>query len=604
MGLFENILARAQYQPNTAGFPVVEPPVDESALAAQARDVAGRKLAAPYRYPLGTDPLTADNPYFTQPNVRDGRGYPPSGYRDPRISVSLEPFVTQAGMIAPQSAGLPPVVPNPDVTDIGGGMQGGGLAPAVPLPMARPPEADASTTDVSAAARQPSAAPTNLAPQIAAPPAPAPASSPVEAPSMFGRLGSGLMGGLERNSNALLALGAGFAGAPNIGQAISRASAAVIPAHAADVKQQLDLQSRSYGTQALIAAGVPIQQAIAASGDPDLKKALIQNYIIDRKSEIKSVKSKDAFGNETERLYSVNPFDNTSKEITLGGADGKGGAAAGGKNASFAEGITPETFDHSKVGDEYLSQFSPEMQAGVKAYLRGDSLPTGRQQQAQVIKQIAQKYGDDIGVPANDQAYYQRKNFVNSLGNTNSGVGMQVKGFQQGLEHLTELSSKLEKLGNWNGLGIAPLANAVNAVRGQTTSQADIRKGVDAGAQALAGEIGKLYSGSSGGGVHERSATKALFGPNLSGPEMAGALESTLELMRGGLRTVEQRRDELFPGAEKPRGANFLGPKQEEAISKIESTIKRLRGEAVAPAAAAPTLPSGKTSTGIPWSVN
>lgn len=582
MGLLEDILARAQYQPNAAGFPAVEPSVDEAALAAQAREAAAAKLIA-------ANQKRAPNPLALAPDeqsagVQLAMGNAPEG--------TGVPFSTQAGMLAPPVT-MPAAAPDPAQPP----------SESVPLPMARPASAPGST-DVSAASRQPPPAPTNLVPQSVAPPA---IASPAEpAPSMFGRLGGRLMDGLSNNSNALLAIGAGFAGAPNIGQAISRASSAVIPAHAADVKQQLDLQSRSYGTKALVDAGVPIQQAIAAAGDPDLKKALIQNYIIDRKSEIKSVKSKDAFGNETERLYSINPFDNTSKEITLGGTDGKGGAAASGKNASFAQGITPETFDHSKVGDEYLAQFSPELQAGVKAYLRGDSLPTGRQQQAQVIKQIAQKYGDDIGVPANDQAYYQKKNFVNSLGNTNSGVGMQVKGFQQGLEHMTELSDKLEKLGNVNGLGIAPLAHAANAVRGLSTTQGDVRKGVDASAQALAGEIGKLYSGSSGGGVHERQATKDLFGKDLSGPEMAGALESTLELMQGGLRTIEQRRDDIFgAGAKDIKGANFLGPKQQEAIEKIQGTIRRLRGGDPAPATAV-TAPaaSGKTSAGISWSVN
>lgn len=564
MGLLEDILARAQYQPNAAGFPAVEPPVDEAALAAQAREAAGKRTALSKRSP---NPLTLA-PDANSAGIQLAMDQAPAG--------TGVPFSTQAGMLAAPVT-LPTAAPEPAPPS----------SESVPLPMPRPAAAPGST-DISAAARQPAPAPTNLVPPAAVPP-PAVAPTAEPAPSMFGRLGGTLMNGLSNNSNALLAIGAGFAGAPNIGQAISRASSAVIPAHAADVKQQLDLQSRSYGTKALVDAGVPLQQAIAAAGDPDLKKALIQNYIIDRKSEIKSVKSKDAFGNETERLYSVNPFDNTSKEITLGDTDGKGGAAAGGKNASFAQGITPETFDHSKVGDEYLAQFSPELQAGVKAYLRGDSLPTGRQQQAQVIKQIAQKYGDDIGVPANDQAYYQKKNFVNSLGNTNSGVGMQVKGFQQGLEHMTELADKLEKLGNVNGLGIAPLAHAANAVRGLSTTQGDVRKGVDASAQALAGEIGKLYSGSSGGGVLERQATKDLFGKDLSGPEMAGAMESTLELMQGGLRTIEQRRDDIFgAGAKDIKGANFLGSKQQEAIDRIQNTIKRLRGGESAPAAAVP----------------
>lgn len=568
MGLLEDILTRAQYTPTAAIWPAVMPPVDEAAAAETARDAAAAKLTlANRRRPA--NPLTLA-PDAQSAGIQLAMDRAPEG--------TGVPFSTQAGMLATPIA-MPPDSSGP-----------------IPLPRARPAEADlppGMPTDVSAAGRQPSAPVNPVSPPAAAAPA------AVE-PSMFGRLGSGLMSGLENNSNLLLAMGAGFAGAPNIGQAISRASAAAIPAHAADVKQRLTLQAQTYGTKALVDAGVPIQQAIAAQGDPDLKKALIQNYITDRKNEIKSVKSKDAFGNETERLYAINPFDLTSKEIspaTAAAGRAAEGAAAGGKNATYADGVTSATFDHTKVGDDYLGQFSPEVQAGVKAYLRGDSLPTGRQQQAQVIKQIAQKYGDDVGVPANDQAYYQRKNFVNSLGNTNTGVGMQVKGFQQGLEHLTELSTKLEKLGNWNGLGIAPLAHGANYVRGQSVSQADTRKSVDAAAQALAGEIGKLYSGSTGGGVHERSATKALFGTDLSGPEMAGALESTLELMRGGLRTIEQRRDELFPGAEKPKGANFLGPQQQAAMEKVEATIKRLRGgEASAPqaAAAAPAVTSPK----------
>ena len=579
MGLLEDILARAQYAPAAANWPTVAPPGDEwAAIEAETRranETADRRNAAALKRSAIVPPSMVA-PGADSAGVQLAMDQAPAG--------TGVPFSTQAGMLAP------PVTINAPTAD---------AAPSPPLPAARPAEADlplGTPTDVSAASRAP-VPPVNLAsPQAAVPVAP----PPVAEPSMFGRLGGGLMNGLERNSNVLLAMGAGFAGAPNIGQAISRASAAAIPAHAADVKQQLTLQAQTYGTKALVDAGVPIQQAIAAQGDPDLKKALIQNYITDRKNEIKSVKSKDAFGNETERLYAVNPFDLTSKEIspaTAAAGRAAEGAAAGGKNATYAEGVTSASFDHTKVGDDYLGQFSPEVQAGVKAYLRGDSLPTGRQQQAQVIKQIAQKYGDDVGIPANDQAYYQRKNFVNSLGNTNTGVGMQVKGFQQGLEHLTELSTKLEKLGNWNGLGIAPLAHGANYVRGQSVSQADVRKSVDAAAQALAGEIGKLYSGSTGGGVHERAATKALFGTDLSGPEMAGALESTLELMRGGLRTIEQRRDELFPGAEKPRGADFLGSRQQQAMEKVEATIKRLRGGETAPAAA-PAPPAAAPKPG------
>lgn len=605
MGLLEDILARGQYTPSADGFPTIPAPfsnADDAALTEALRQRERTRFAMPSKQP----DILAPAPSAVTPPALNVGGIAPQdpslNSQSAAVQLAMDqapagtgvPFSTQAGMLAAPVT-LPTAAPDPAPSP----------SESVPLPMPRPAAAPGST-DISA--RQQPPAPTNLVPPTTVPqPAAPPTAEPP--PSMFGRLGGTLMNGLSNNSNALLAIGAGFAGAPNIGQAISRASSAVIPAHAADVKQQLDLQSRSYGTKALVDAGVPLQQAIAAAGDPDLKKALIQNYIIDRKSEIKSVKSKDAFGNETEKLYSINPFDNTVKEITPG-TDGKGGAAEGGKNASFAQGITPETFDHSKVGDEYLAQFSPELQAGVKAYLRGDSLPTGRQQQAQVIKQIAQKYGDDVGTPANDQAYYQRKTFTTSLGDTKSGIGMQTKGFQQGLEHVANLSDKLVAMKNWNGMGIEPIANWENWVRGLSTTQRGIINGAVSDAHVASGEIGKLFSGNSGGGVKEREeSAKRLGDPNMSGPAAAGALEATLEQMHGGLTPLEQRRDELFPGSEKPKGSNFRGPAQEAAMARVRKNIAILRGEASPSAVATPapaSMPaaSGKTSTGVPWSVN
>lgn len=183
------------------------------------------------------------------------------------------------------------------------------IAPVV-MPAPRPAGAPAPVaTDISAAARLP-------VPDISEP-SPSPSS---DSSSMFGRLGGGLMDGLSKNSNALLAIGAGFAGAPNIGQAISRASAAVIPAHAADVKQQLTQQSQTYGTKALIDAGVPAQQAIAAAGDPELKKALIQNYIVDRKAELKQI-GVDQYGQP--RFGVFDPFSKKIEPVKTGfeGAD-------------------------------------------------------------------------------------------------------------------------------------------------------------------------------------------------------------------------------------------------------------------------------------------
>jgi hypothetical protein len=364
-------------------------------------------------------------------------------------------------------------------------------------------------------------------------------------------------------------------------------------------EQDQQQQTANFTARALLAKGAPAEDVMAGLKSPELLKALVGQYY--GKDKFKVVKTgQDEFGGEKYSLF--NEQDGSFKPVP--GTAGSGGAGDQSASASayLAPGVTG--VNKSLAGEDYLGQFSPEVQAAVKDYLAGRSQPTSnpRKGWVQNIKTIAQKYGSDIGTPADDAAFGQRRAFSTSLGNTNTGVGAQAKGFQQGLLHMTELAEKLEKLGNSNGLGITPLAHGINAVRGLSTSQGDIRKGVDAASQALAGEIGKLYSGSSGGGVHERQATKALFGQNLSGPELAGALESTLELMHGGLKSIEQRRDDLFPNGDYPKGATFVGPEQDKQIAHIRDIITRLRGGEAAPAAA--PITSGKTNTGIAWKVN
>lgn len=614
-GLFDSILARSgrpDWMPTAdAAFPELATTRSLAADEAAAADAAAvkeaqmrerRRFALPDKRP---DILNPAAPALVPPATGLSGIAPsdPSLYAQPAgVQLAMNdaragtgvPFSTQAGMLAPPITAAPgEPVPDPTVLPAPG---------SVPTPRSRPPEADITgPTDVGARGKT-VGAPMQIAPQ-AAPEAQqeAPVESPFQLPSILDKIRTTL----GDNSNTLLAIGAGFAGAPNIGQAISRASGAAIPARAADIKQSLERQTHGYTTKALIEAGVPVQQAIAAQADPDLKKALIQNYITDRKNEIKTVKSKDMFGNESERLIAVNPFDLSQKEITGGGA-----APAGGKNASFAPGVSMENFDGSKSGDEYLGQFAPEVQAGVKAYLRGDALP-GKPAIDRTIKMVAQKYGDDMGIPANDQDYVARKNFKASLGDIKGGVGMAVKGFQQGTSHLAAAADKMVKLGNINA-GLTDVGNVINNIKNRTAKQGGIAAALDTDAQALAGEVGKLYSGSNGGGVHEREATKKLFGnPNGTAEQQAGVLEATLHLMEGGLTTIEGRKRALFRDQQIP-GGDFIGAEERKNIESVKNAIKILRGEAVAPAAstakpAAAPAAKGAVKIGdqvIPWSVN
>lgn len=594
MGVYEDMVARIQGLPPGAAFPDVGaiPAAEESWLPQMLLPPHKRNKteepdaqAIAIQHALGNDPA---GPAIPKSMMVHAAGMLPLDDPSPFNSPQGQQMVADAGgapaPTVPMPAPRPADAPGPE---------------SVPLPMARPAAADAPPV---AAAPPVSIKPPIMASdadEAAAPPAAAPAaavSSPFQMPSILDKLRTTL----GNNSNTLLALGAGFAGAPNIGQGISRASAAAIPARAADIKQTLQSQNQNLVRDALIKAGVPRDQAQAGALDPELKKAYIQSYIADPKTEIKMIKSKDAWGNESEVPYIFNSKEQTFKPVNMAtGGAGVNASAPGSSQptATFAPGVTAQTFDHTKVGDDYLGQFSPEVQASVKSYLKGESLPAGNKVPAQMLKMAAQKYGNDIGMSADDASIVQRKEWSKSIGNTSSGVGLQSKGFQQGLEHFVKLSDNLVKMNLSNGMGIEPVAGVINSAKNLTTNQQELVHKSDVIGQALAREMGNLFS-KNGGGVHEAAETKKnVSNSTMSSKAAAGSLEAIDELMQGGLRTLEQRRDELFPTGNAPKGSQFLGPKQQEALEHIRNNIAILKGEKVAapePAAAPPVASAPK----------
>ena len=609
-GLFDSILSRSgrpDWMPTAdSSFPELASAAvdDDAARTEEARRRERTRFALPEKRPniLNPAPSAKTSPALvggeiapSDPSLNSQSAAVQLAMNDAPAGTGV-PFSTQAGMLSP-----PPIAP-PEAP------------PSVPLPMARPPEADQGPSSEIGARARTVGAPAQLAPVLPPQAQQMAPQRPAELPSVLDRIRTTL----GDNSNTLLALGAGFAGAPNIGQGISRAAAAAIPARAADIKQSLDTKTRAYGVKALIDAGVPVQQAIAAQGDPDLKKALIKSYIEDRGQDIQMIKTKDPWGGETEVPYIKNKFAGPGQPVlTPAFKDEQGNAIpapsqpGGGGNpngtATYAPGINQNNFDHTKVGEEYIQQFSPAMQSDIKSYLTGRSIPTGRTAQAQMIKQVAKKYGDDIGMPADDNMITQRKEWGNSVANTKSGIGLQARGFQQGLEHMKSISDSLVKRGNVNGFGWEPLANATNAVKNTSAQNTALSNSIDTKAIALSGEAGKLFSGQSGGGVHERAAMKENLGKlNSSSIAAAGGIEAMLDLMEGSLNTLEQRRDQLFPHGGAPRGSEFKTSHEEKLIEGIKHNIAILKGEkaaAEAPAAGKPAA-AGKTSTGIPWSVN
>lgn len=310
------------------------------------------------------------------------------------------------------------------------------------------------------------------------------------------------------------------------------------------------------------------------------------------KPELKETGSDPITGQKTFQVF--DPKTQTMRPVA-----GPGGEQAQPQSGFLAPGV--KSIDRTLSGDDYLNQFGPEVQAAVKSYIRGDVMPTGNARKDSIATQaktIAQKYGQDMGIPVSDATYSQRRTYQSQLGsNSPSSAGGQAKAFNQGIEHMGHLADTLEKLDNSNGFGIPMVANTVNAVRqGVSTDQAAISDKASSIGQTLAGEVGKLFSGSAGGGVHERELTRERFSTVKSKPQLAAALEGTLEMMRGGLTALEQRRDEVMG---QNSGIRFVNPETEAKIARIQETIDRLKGGTAAPQAnAQPVATPEKTING------
>src|SRR5262249_50678639 len=118
----------------------------------------------------------------------------------------------------------------------------------------------------------------------------------------------------------------------------------------------------------------------------------------------------DAFGNK--QFGFVDEATGRIVQPGTGGAPAlgaQGQSAESGSTGFLAPGV--KQIDSSLTGDNYLKQFSPEVQSAVKAYVNGEAMPTGNPRKGftQTVKMIAQKYGNDTGVQVDDAAFAERR---------------------------------------------------------------------------------------------------------------------------------------------------------------------------------------------------
>jgi hypothetical protein len=538
-------------------------------LAALRQDPSmGNNLVAP-QSPFGAVPSFAQQP---QSVFASGTGsiapspgmMPPQAPQMPPQSTMQQP--------APPPVATPAPAPAPQNNPINSMNVGGYQMPQFGSAADYTPQATASAqspTDFSAQSRQ--------------------SSQPQTQPTFMGS-GQGI--GIGDRFNAGMQ---NFANAGGPLQALAGGISGLVSGNRTDAQgmQQQNLKAQYDSVrQALINNGDTPQaassKAMVAALNPEAAKTILPE-LFTNKTELKMVK--DALG--AEHPYSWNAREQTFKPV---GSDGEmsGGASGQGGVSLLAPGV--KEYNPSLSGDAYLGQFGPEVQAAVKAYIKGDVMPSGNprtQAIASKAKEIAQKYGQDMGIPVSDALYGEKRKYYTELGtNSPNSAGGQAKAFNQGISHMTGLADNLEKLDNSNGLGIPVIAQGVNATRQAfSNQQSAISDEAKSLGQTVAGEVGKLFSGSAGGGVHERELTRERFDTVKSKPQLAAALRATLETMDGGLKALEQRRDSILGPN---NGVDLVSNDTRQNIIKIQGAIDRLEGKS----SAAPTggIPSG-------WSV-
>jgi hypothetical protein len=166
------------------------------------------------------------------------------------------------------------------------------------------------------------------------------------------------------------------------------------------------------------------------------------------------------------------------------------------------------------------------------------------------------------------------------------------------LGHLGEVADAAAELNNVNGLGLAPLAHLTNAVRTLTTDQSAKATKLTETVDRFSGEVGKLYSGSAGGGVGEREQTRGRFGSSQSPAELASALEASRDLIKSKLDALENQQDQIF-GPNSKNKVDFLGNNGRAALAKIDNAISKLRGQSPSGDTPSPTAINPKTGQRI-----
>lgn len=453
------------------------------------------------------------------------RGYDPAMIEGAPDAATMGMLNADAGGVAPMAAAPSMASPEPVAT--------AGGSPAVSPPMDVPPAAAAPAPagDVPSWFQTMKGAPINY-PPAAAPPALAPAVDPAALPptaspasassspavpptSMLGRIGDMI----NSRSGTLLALGAGLAGAQNLGQGLSRGFAAAIPAQQADIKQQEQNQT----VAALIKRGVPQDVALSAAANPAIMSQILPQVFGSKQRQFTQI-GEDMLGNK--KFGFVDPVSN--KVYGLDGREVTGQSGAGAvPNGPDGQPLTGEPLL------AHLEKSDPTVAAGVKGLIAGNLGAQGRN--LQKLGPLAELVDPSFSMATYPARMALQKSY---MGGGKDFQETQALNTVSG--HMGRLADAAEGLGNSEWKPINKIANFWADTFTGSPKLVKFRNDL----VTTQNELAKAYHGGhvsdSAFAAFNKSINEAQTPAELKASigELAGLLQSKIEAKESGYRTA------------------------------------------------------------------
>ena len=358
-------------------------------------------------------------------------------------------------------------------------------------------------------------------------------------------------------------------------------------------RQQTQLQQQY---QALVAAGVPHQQAVLAVLNPEAAKAIVANTFGPHNAEnLGQGWIRDPLSGKVTRAYTPEQNDNFVTVQT--GEDGLGkktfakmnkadGTMTPIGNQSADTGSTG-LGDMSKTGADYLATIPPQQRGTVQAMVEGRMPPPSSYA-------LAKPYWQNM-IAAAQQAdpTFDATNWAGRVAGVrdfSAGKSSEmVRSANQTLQHVNALIDSADALHNGNYPSANWVGNKINEATGGGEPGAFVTN-----AHAVADEMGKVFKGANLSDSEIHAWADALS-PNMSPAQQRAQIGKMTELLHGALDALEEKRVASIGQVAADKAGPIIKPAGQAVLQRIDQWLK---------AGTAPGAASGGTApTGVKWSV-